>query len=123
MSKAEKKNPLLHANCTDCCHHESDADNPAIVMEITHSDGALIYSTRQCSICNTTAVRSQPLPKDYGNLDKDGKPDYSIDRFYDWEKGSWEPVSKHDAYQKQKAKRLEKPKDKGPDDPTDVIEG
>lgn len=122
MSKKRKVNPLLHATCTDCCHHENDADNPAMVREFVQCDGVTIFATRQCTICNTTAVRSQPVHKGHGKLDKDGKPDHSIDRFYDWEKGSWEPVSKHHEYQTKKADRL-KPKDKGPDDPTDTIEG
>lgn len=120
----KRTNPLLHANCADCCHHENDADNPAAVTENVHSDDSFIYCTRQCSICNTTAVRSRPVPKGWGAKDKDGKPKREIDAFYDWEGGSWEPVSKHVAYQAKKAERLKpKPKEKGPDEPTDVIEG
>jgi hypothetical protein len=120
MSK--KKNPLLHATCADCCHHENDAGNPEMVREFVHCDGVSIFATRQCSICSTTAVRSQPVRKDYGKPGKDGKPDLSIDRFYDWEKGSWEPVSKHGEYQDKKAARLKaKPKEADPDEPT-VIE-
>lgn len=123
MSKAKKHNPLLHATCTDCCHHENDADNPAMVQEFVHSDDVSIFATRRCSMCNTTAVRSRPVPKGWGQPDKDGKPKREIDAFYDWEKGSWEPVSKHGEYQARKAKRLEAKPAKGPDDPTDVIEG
>lgn len=120
MSKVKPINPLLHATCADCCHHENDSDNPEMVREFVHCDDALIYATRQCSCCNTTAVRSRPVPKDWGKLDKDGKPKFEIDAFYDWEKGSWEPVSKHSDYQKRKGDRL---KVKRPDEPADVIEG
>jgi hypothetical protein len=108
MSKAKKNK--LQPNAQDCCEHDNDADNPNKVFELVRSDGSFIYAVRQCSICCNSAQRMRPVNADYLEV--------GIDVFFDWDKDQWEPISKHAAYQAaQLAKR------KGPDDPTDIIEG
>jgi hypothetical protein len=109
MSK-KKHNPLA-PNAADCCHHDNDAENPAKVLELVHSDGTTLFATRQCSICNTTSQRQKPVNKDY--LTK------GIDAFYDWDKDCWEPISKRAAYEAARDAKAQPAED----EPTDVIEG
>ncbi len=100
----KKKTNPLKPNATDRCHHENDAGAPEIVRELIHSDGVSIFAIRQCSMCNTTCQRSQPMAGP------------AIDRFSDGDNESWEPVSKHGAYQAKQAAKLD-------DEDTDIIGG
>lgn len=91
------------------CKHENNPVDTHIVLQSLSTDGSQLVARRQCSICNQTLEQLRPLPE---NFDKNG-----IDAFYDWDAGSWEPVSQHQAYQERQAKKIAPPPAKADPEP------
>lgn len=83
------------------CKHDNTPVDPQIVRQTISTDGSQVIARRQCSICNQTLEHVRPLPEKF---EEEG-----IDVFYDWDVGSWEPVSQHAAYQDRQLAKIAPP--------------
>jgi hypothetical protein len=98
------------------CKHQNSHINPAIITEQIFTEGRKLIARRQCATCMTTEEVARNPPPNLAT--KDG----AIDVFYDWDSGSWEPISEKLAYEARQLARIAPPpevEDNASEDPTE----